>query len=419
MTEVNMFEFLATTAELTEKKLGKSFEQEPMIFNEFKKLPHVRTNQKGRIFPIYTSPNPAINWRGESGAYPGGGTHKAKQMRVFYARPGISRRMSGDVLDLGEDAIIDAFTDGMDMDYDTLMKDMNQEIFGDGTGTKAVLGTVASNPVFALSVPRGATFLLDNGRYQIFNPSTGVARSSQILLVAENGVDRTALTVTFTTTASGSPQIGDVIAWENSYLNSLTGLENLVDNGTGDFQGVSRGDAHSLKSPNLDAAGARLGLSKIDQQELQVIIRAGKMGSTKKHVYVTHPTQLQAYRELGRNYQEYQSGTKFDGGNGGIENQAANGRQIWIDVDSKNTDWWLLDFNAFVVCELAKLGLVNKDGQRLRMIPAFQADGASGSHLDSYIYYVEAKFDVGLLLPQNCSRMFSLDTTGLVSPHFA
>lgn len=416
MAEFNTTEALATTIELYDRKLSKSFEQETMLFNLFQKLPHLRTNQKGRVFPIYVYPNPSINWRGESGAFPPGGTHKTKQMRVFYARPAISRRIGGDVLDLtSEDSIIDAFSDGMDMDYETLMKDMSQETFSDGTGLKAVVASVSGSTV-TFATPLGVLRLLPNGQYKFYNPSTGAARAGGVMTIADNGLTPSAKTATFTSAVNGAVVAGDALAWSDSYLNSLTGLEKLVSNDTGDFQGVSRADVYNLRSPNLDAASRRLSLTLIDQQELQVSIRAGKLKTGIDHIYVCHQTQLQAYRDLGRNYQEYQSGTKFDGGNGGIDNQTANGRRIWVDVDCKVSDWWMLNLKAFVYCELAKLGLISPDGMKLRMVPGYDSSG-NGAWLDSDVYMVGAKFDLGLLLPQTCSRMYNLDTTGLVDPH--
>lgn len=414
--EVNTTELLATTIELYDKKLNKSFEQELMVFNLFKKLPHLKTNMKGRVFPIYTSPNPSINWRGESGAFPPGGTHKAKQMRVFYVRPAIARRLSGDSLDLtSEDSIIDAFSDGMDMDYETLMRDMNEEIFSDGTGLKAVVSSVSGSTI-TFALPLGVLRLLERGDYKVYNPSTGAARAGGTITIAEGGLTPAARTALFTVAINGAVVANDHIARPDSYLNSLTGLEKLVSNDTGDFQGVSRADVYTLRSPNLDAASRALSLTLIDQQELQVSVRAGKLKTGIEHIYVTHQSQLQAYRNLGRNYQEYQSGTKFDGGNGGIDNQTANGRKIWVDVCCKTSDWWMLNLQAFVYCEFTKLGLISPDGQKLRLTPGYDSSGV-GAWLDSGVYMIGAKFDIGLLLPQTCSRMYSLDTTGLISPH--
>lgn len=417
MTEVNSVELLATTMELYDEKLNKSFEQERFIFNEFKKMPAQKTNQKGRVFPIYVNANVSINWRNEGGALPPGDTHKAKQMRVFYVRPAIGRRMSGDALDLSNvESIIDVLSDGMDMDNETLMKDINQEIFGDGTGVKAVIAGVGSNPTITFAEPRGVDLLNEGGQYQTFDPATGLARSASVSTLSYGGLDKPGLAATFNATVPGTPQVGDHIAWAGSYLNSLTGLEQLVSDGTGDFQGVSRADVHSLRSPNLDAASSRLSLSKIDQQEIIVGIRAGRLKLNNRHIYVTNNIQIQAYRDLGRNYQEYASGSSFDGGNGGIDAQTANGRKIWTDVDCKSTDWWMLNLEAFVMCELTPFGIINKDGMKLRMIPGFTSGGV-GTFLDAYAYYIGWKGDIGLLLPQTCSRMYSLDTTGLSSTH--
>jgi len=418
MPEVNMTEYLATTLEEVEKVITQTFEQEASTLAEVQKLPHVPTNQKGRVFPLMTSPNPDIKYRDESGAYASGGTHKAKQMRVFYARIGITRRISGDVLDLGDrGTLINAFTDGMDMDITTLMKDINQEVWSDGTGLKAVVTSV-STVTITCALPLGVLRILENGKYQFYDPATGAARSATVFTVIEGGVNRTSRTITLSASAAGlGITAGDHIAWEDSYLKTITGMEKLVADDTGDFQGVSRALVPSLRSPNVDASNRRLTLSLIDQQELQIVFRAGKMKTGNKQAYRVNPTQLQAYRDLGRNYQEYASGTKFDGGNGGIENQTANGRKIEIDVDIKYSDWWLLDMSKFRWCELRPLGIVDRDGHKLRMVPGYSSAGA-GSFLDSNVYMIDMKGDLALLEPRYCSRMLNLDTTGLTSPHF-
>lgn len=416
MAEVNTTELLATTVELYDKKLTKEFEQEAMLINLFQKLPHLKTNMKGRVFPVYVSPNPSLNWRAESGAFAPGGTHKTKQFRVFYTRPGITRRFSGDALDItDQDSIIDVLSDGMDMDYETLLRDINEETFSDGTGVKAIVSSVSSATI-TFALPLGVLRLLDRGDYKVYNPSTGAARAGGIITISEGGITPSARTALFTAAINGAVTAGDHLARPDSYLNTITGLEKLVSNDTGDLQGISRADVISIRSPNLDAASRALSLTLIDQQELQVGIRAGKLKSGVDHIYVTHHSQLQAYRNLGRNYQEYQSGTKFDGGNGGIDNQTANGRKIWVDVCCKTSDWWMLNLKAFVYCEYSKLGLISPDGQKLRLVPGYDANGA-GAWMDSGVYMLGGKFDIGILEPRSCSRMYSLDTTGLVSPH--
>ena len=60
--------------------------------------------------------------------------------------------------------------------------------------------------------------------------------------------------------------------------------------------------------------------------------------------------------------------------------------------------------------------MISPDGMKLRMVPGYDSSG-NGAWLDSDVYMVGAKFDLGLLLPQTCSRMYNLDTTGLVDPH--
>ncbi len=414
---VNLQELLATTFEVMDDQLYQSFEQAAWFYSKIRKMPSKRTNQKGRVYPIMTSPNPAINYRPEGGAFASGNTHKAKQFRIFFARPAITRRLTGDAIDLDdEDSIINAATDGLDMDNATLFKDMNQEMFSDATGTKAVVASV-SGAVVTFALPLGATRILERGQYQFFDPATNVAVVSTVYTVKEGGVNKGSRTAEMTVSVSGSVVAGHVLAWNESYLQTLTGLEHLISDSSTDLQGVSRALVPSIKSPNVNAASKALSLSLIDQQELQVGIRSGNIElKDMKIEIVTSFTQVQAYRDLGRNYQNYTSGTKFDGGNGGIGNQTANGRPIKVDVDCKTSDWWFLNWSAFVLCEYTKYGLISPDGLRLRMVPGYSSTGV-GSYLDQSVYMVGGKFDVGVVLPQTCSRMYDLDTTGLVNPH--
>ncbi len=415
--EYNMQEALATTLELVNRKLRQSFEQELLLYNQFAKVEKAKTNQRGYRIAIYTSPNVSINNRPESGLLPAGGTHKNKEMRVFYARPAIARRLSGDVLDLdNQDTLLRALTDGMDLDYATFKKEIEQQMFGDGTGLKGVVASVAT-AVVTMAEPYGADQFNDGAQLQFYNPATGLARSATVRTVAQGGVDKPNLQVTFTADVSGDGiQAGDHVTWANSYLQAITGIKRLVANDTGDFQGVSRGDVPNMKSPNLDALSQRLSLSKIDQQELQVVQRTGKMDGASGHVYVSGNTQIMAYRELGRNYQWYVSGSKFDGGNGGISNQAPNGRAIMFAPDCDKDRFYLLDFSGFFMVELKKFGILGHDGQRLRMVPGYDNTG-TGSFFDSNVYFVDWKGDIGLYEPQKQSVIINLDGTGLVSSH--
>ena len=87
-----------------------------------------------------------------------------------------------------------------------------------------------------------------------------------------------------------------------------------------------------------------------------------------------------------------------------------------VEPECKTSDWWFLNWNAFVLCEFTKYGLISPDGLQLRMVPAFSSAGA-GSFVDASVYMIGGKFDLGIVLPQTCSRMYDLDTVGLVSPH--
>lgn len=417
MAEVNTTEALATTRQIMDEELQKSFEQEAALRNLFKKVRVKRTNQKGLAVAVYTSPNPSINYRDEGAELPAGGTHKAKQWRVFYARPAIGRRTTGDVYDLSsQDSIINWYTDTLQMDYLTWEKDQNRELFGDGTGAKAFVSSGAGSATITMTSPLGVLFLLDGAQYQFFNPTTGAERTGAgtvYTLLSDGALNKSAMTATFTTSVSGSVQAGDAVAYKNSYLMSVTGLEQLVSDATTDLQGVSRGTVPSTKSPNLNASSKRLSLTLIDQQELQVSIRMGSTKLNGRRMIVCHESQIQAYRDTGRNYQRWQSGGSYDGGMGGLNNQTANGYMLYPDVDCKFNDWWHLNLDAFAMVIFKPLGRLNKDGLERRMVPT-----ANETFKDSYLEWAECKYEYLITMPQSCSRMYNLDTTGLVSPHF-
>lgn len=414
----NNQEQLAVTTEIVNNRLAMSFEQKYFLFNIFMKADKKKTNQRGYRMVINTDPNPSISWRDEGGLLPPGGTSKDREMRAFHGRVAIGRRLTGDVLDSPEEyTLLDALTGGLQRDMETLKREINEQIFGDGTGVKAVVASGGGTATITFQEPMGSLFVYNGGRYQFINPADGAARSATASVVSDGGVDHGNKQAVFTANTPGAVASGDLLVWENSYLNCITGLQKLVSDDNNDFQGVSRSTNKTLKSPNKDASSAYLSLSLIDQQELQVGLRAGEIGAAKNHIYVTHVTQIHRYRELGRNFQMYKSGESFDGGNGSISGQTPNGRKIWDDVCCQNNRWYLLDTSQFYLLERRALSVLDRDGRRVRMIPGFTSAG-EGSYYDQVMYHIDWQGEIALHEPQKQSCITNLATAGLVSPHF-
>lgn len=190
------------------------------------------TNLRGVRIAAQFQINPGFGYIAEGGVLPTPGTPIYKDMRVFFTRLLHGGRFTGDALEQmgkSEDMLIGGITDRFAQDADAIRKEVNQQLFEDGKGTKAIVETVTStgaNGVLKMALPFGLYRLFKGGKYALVNPATGLYRlnggSSAFAMYMVSRVGGATRSVTFDTVPSDAVA-GDLVVWFGSYQKGIHG----------------------------------------------------------------------------------------------------------------------------------------------------------------------------------------------------
>lgn len=188
----------------------------------------------------------------------------------------------------------------------------------DGTGVVCTIGATASGATFTVSDGRG---LWDDQDYEIRDSSTTttihdeftVSRISRALTAAGE------VTVTPSATLAASGQAtGDYVVWgsgeKSAWGKGLTGLDLLIDDATGTFQGVSTTTYPRWTSPVLDNSGtARPLTANLWRQLLAMIKQESGTDASRDIVCLTSAWDINEAERLFENQVRITPDTKTVG----------------------------------------------------------------------------------------------------------
>lgn len=386
-----------------------------------------QTSARGVKIIADVQPNPSMKWFNEGEAYSTGSGRRLISMNVFYTRFVIASRLTRDVIEHESvDAVVNILADDTIAHLNTARKELNQQACsGDGTGTKAIVGTVSGNTI-TCSGPFGSRRLLLEGQYDIHAGSsrTGINVGDKLtttpLVVQSRNVS--AGTVTFTTAVPSAVASGDVIVFAGSYGKALHGLRYIISDSTGTFQGVSRTTYPQLNSFVDDASGAALSVAMLNKHLAIRQFARGERVDSRSEIW-SGPTQLNAYLNLGNPVMVTNANPLLGMPAGQTLNLGYSGTSIkfgnltWrVDVDIRPDEIYFLDrslINRYTLKPLSVVPLVG--GSKFAPVPAFDSLG-NGSYLDAAVYFLTCKMDLGSPDPQAAgSRITNLSTTGLAT----
>lgn len=424
-------------------------------------LPQETGDINGRgvnVFAKVTS-NYAMKWFAEGGAYPVGGNSTRVKMTANFARLAISSQLTRDVLE-GADkkAIINVISEEMTDDTITATQELSQQLYGNASGAKAVVASVASlNVTFRVGVgdltpdtanhadTYGTYLLKKNGRYNFISSDASADRDTTggVNTVAVGTVLTIAATsnvATCTGITSGSVaafdavpdnlytlQDGDLIVYEGSYGISVNGLDYHIDSGTGTYQNVSRNTYSGLRCYVLNAANSALTVAMLYKIIFQAKFLRGQDIMDENYVILSAPTQVHQYALL--------ADISTAGYNGSTAKTSLN-----VMPDAKKLDYgftmfefaglkWVEDPHApahqlyiilpskFKIHEFKPLGAVPLGGDSgFAPVPAFTSAGV-GSYTDNAVYSMTWKGQLVTNDPQKAGlKITNLASSGLAVP---
>jgi hypothetical protein len=394
-------------------------------------------HDKGAEWVVGLEPNPSLGGMGSSQKlFPRGSTGRRKRMKVVYATHAISRRLDKAVLHTDRESIVKGVGPLVKEDTETFFHDLNRLFWGNGDGAMAeVSAGPAASAVITMTGPRGVQHLRKRGLYNIVDPALGTKRTvtiggvptSNLFMVAKNQAadtasfaddeaDAAADAISATTIVPN-----DIVVYKDSWNLAPKGIRYHLNNDSGTYQNLSRAThSDTIVPPVKDMLNGPLTVAAMDFVETQVIYKKGTAQSLDGLFWAFPPTQQYAYRALGYNTDTKvvkragMGDMKIDLGYTVIEH---NGRAIWIDVDCPSDDGFLMDRTSFCKFMAKSAGVVQDDGQTLRMIPAFDSSGV-GTFSAEYFYAIDIMVEIANKDIQNNGRLKNLAWQGLPTGQF-
>lgn len=324
---------------------------------------------KDVTFPIHYGRNAGIGSRAEMADLPKAGHQATAAARIPLKYHYGSIALSGQTMELAE-SNTQAFISAMDLEANglrtDLAKDMNRQVYGDGSGS---MGTATTGDNGSTSAAAGTDIIIGTG---IKNLSI----NSIIDIYQGTAVDKAGAVVTAVNRSAGTIQLDKAIDFSNgdtsfiragSYGLNWTGLDSIVSD-SGKLYGVDPANVDQWRSSVKETTGSLTELGLI--QQIDNVSEAGSKISLvlmSKGVRRSYFTLLKQDREFVNTSQDNK---KFEGGFTGLAFTTDEGEVPLVsDVDCPaGTVYGLSEKNLKVYRE-ADWSFMNRDGSRWVRIP--------------------------------------------------
>lgn len=361
------------TAVLKERYEGKLREQ---LNNEtvalkrvYKGNDNVTTEVGGKYatFPIHTRRNAGIGARneGEQLPIPGAQGTAAARVQLRYLYGGIE--LTGPVFALAETnaqafiSAVDLETNGLKTD---LAKDLNRQVYGDGTGT--IAKTTATSTANVLTVDNTMFFGV-NMMVDLFTGNTIKAQNRQIV-----DINDAAKTITLNGPAI-TAAIGDRVVRTGNNNREWLGFNALF--GTGKLFNIDPADEPVWKSTIAANGGVARAISEVLM--ITAINEARRRGG-KPSVIFTSPGVWTSYFQLLSQQRTFVNTKEFAGGFSGLSFATDNGEiPVVQDFDCPAGTMYAVDESDLKVYRESDWSFMSRDGNMWDRRPGFDAYNAT------------------------------------------
>ena len=234
--------------------------------------------------------------------------------------------------------------------YIQRMRDVFLQTNGDGK-----LATVdtsyaggGANPIVLASQPWGARLLHLGQKVQVFTSNFATNRGSCSVTSIANtlgGTQSITVDAVPTGTAANDIIVVDGLATGNDpFINGIPVFHSTATTGT--LMGLSRGNSYVVAN-GVNASNSTITLPLLRLSQNQIVQALGADG-LKGQIWHTHPSQLQAYEELGFQLQFVPlEGGKAKSFDGLYQKMTINGREIINNLHADQTRWDLVNVKTW------------------------------------------------------------------------
>lgn len=394
--------------------LQTQFENQTTVYNAIvKKQKKDFVNGKGERIPSYLRRPTGITAGTEGFSFNTPGLPTYDDMYVYPARVALPFQLSGDTIrnfNAGSEySQIQGLAQYMTVIADTLTKDNERNIWGDGSGLRAACTSATSSTITfdssagsSYGSTKGAVWVELGENYDVIT-SAGAVRGQ----VKFSSKTATTATGTFVGFAAGNIAATDFIVPANGYLNFPRGFAYIVNDDTSVFQLQSRSAYPELQANVVDLAGAAITVSDFHQAVALLEIRGDSMEGAKSNISAWMPVaQHDALLRLGQNLKRFGgSDSKFDGS---FQSFGFGNVVISKAVDCDEDRIYFLNMSDIFILEAKPFSVYNEDGNDIRM-----SLGTNGVGSDSFVGAMGVHYQIGAYSPRKHSLIKRAATSGL------
>lgn len=327
-------------------------------------------------FPIRTKRNHGIGARNEMEALPlpKQQTYANARVKLKYLYGGLE--LSGQTFELAK-TNTQAFASALDTEMEglrqSLAKDLNRQVYGDGSGKIAVATAAGTTTTFV--VADASAQYLEEGMFVDIFTSADASRVADVTItsVVSSGGNTT---VTFSPAAGVATAVGDYITRDNSNGKEITGLKAIVNN-SGLLYNVDPATVSVWKSTVASNGGTLRALS--EGLLIKLIDDIRKSGGGTPTVLFSNLGVRRAYFNLLVQQRRYSNTTEFEGGFKGLAFTTDNGDIPFVsDYDSPPNQVVALNEKEVKQYNAGDWEFMNRDGSN------WQRTVTSAGNFDAY-----------------------------------
>jgi hypothetical protein len=278
-------------------------------------------NGKGERIPSKFRRPTGITAHQEGGSFNAPGNPRYDDMYVLPLAISLAYDLSGRVIrnfNAGNEYTqIEGMSDYLADVASALQKDIERNIWGDGSGSRAIAVSASGSTITCRTTAqadygstKGATHIEIGETYDVVVAATGAVRG-QVKVTSKTN---TTFTGTFVGFAAADVADGDLIVPQGGHLNFPRGFAYLINNGNALIQGLLRSTFNELRSSVVDLTGNSGTVSDWNQAVSFLQIRGEALGP-QSGVAVWMPVAQEANMlRLGQNLKRFTGSEKnFDG----------------------------------------------------------------------------------------------------------
>lgn len=399
--------------QMVETEVPQQYQDEALFIKQFvEKKPGQWVNQKGLQITSDFAPDSSVTNISAGGAFPAGGINSYANMYVNYVRQVGAIEFDWDTwndMSKGKDSAVVSVSDKIKRVNSAQFREMEEQAWGDGTGTKAVVAsgsgtsyTLTTTETTGVMSSKGAQFLYPNRAYDRYS-STGTLLQSNntVTAVAKKGTSPTA---TVANTISGSVSSGDVLVHTGGYNKAARGIPYLLGNGSTLKQGLLMSSYPELSSPLEDLNGAVLQPSTILRLINKIKYRRGVQAGGGRMI-VGSVAMVEAYNRSGFNFIRLNMGDTYDGV---VQNSKAAGEKLMEVTTCDEGTLAVIDPSVIYRIEKMPYGFFNPDGLTWR-----QKQGTNGTGAMAIFANVGIEWNLYTTVPSAGGRIIRGSVSGL------